>query len=53
MESRIEKLLTPFLEKQKMIEELTNRSFLHSSSKRAYLLLYNTKMNYLKGSKKI
>lgn len=53
MESRIEKLLSPFLEKQKMIEELTNRSFLHSSSKRAYLLLYNTKMNYLKGSKKI
>ena len=51
MESRIEKLLTPFLEKQKMIEELTNRSFLHPSSKRAYLLLYNTKMNYLKGSK--
>jgi serine/threonine-protein kinase HipA len=53
MESRIEKLLAPFLEKQNRIEELTNRSFLHPSSKRAYLLLYNTKMNYLKGSKKI
>jgi serine/threonine-protein kinase HipA len=51
MESRIEKLLAPFLEKQKRIEELTNRSFLHPSSKRAYILLYNTKMNYLKGSK--
>jgi serine/threonine-protein kinase HipA len=51
MESRIEKLLAPFLEKQKMIEELTNRSFLNPSSKRAYILLYNTKMNYLKGSK--
>ena len=51
MESRIEKLLAPFLEKQKIIEELTNRSFLHPSSKRAYILLYNTKMNYLKGSK--
>jgi serine/threonine-protein kinase HipA len=53
MESRIEKLLAPFLEKQKRIEELTNRSFLHPSSKRAYLILYNTKLNHLKGSKKI
>ena len=51
MESRIEKLLAPFLEKQNRIEELTNRSFLNLSSKRAYVLLYNTKMNYLKGSK--
>jgi serine/threonine-protein kinase HipA len=51
MESRIEKLLAPFLEKQSRIEELTNRSFLNPSSKRAYILLYNTKMNYLKGSK--
>ncbi|MFN3907842.1 MAG: type II toxin-antitoxin system HipA family toxin [Flavobacterium sp.] len=49
MENRIEKLLYPFMEKQKMIEELTNRSFLNPSSKRAYLLLYNTKLNYLKG----
>jgi serine/threonine-protein kinase HipA len=44
---RIEKLLTPFLEKQKAVELLTVRSFLDNASKRGYLLMYNTKRNYL------
>lgn len=46
-ENRIDKLLRPFLEKQPMVEVLTNRSFLNDASKRGYLLLYSTKRNYL------
>ncbi len=46
-ESRIEKLLLPFLEKQNMVETLTRRSFLSDASKRGYLLMYETKRNYL------
>ncbi|MBI5219204.1 MAG: HipA domain-containing protein [Bacteroidia bacterium] len=48
-ESRIEKLLQPFLEKQGMVEILVNRSFLNVVSKRGYLLMYNAKRNYLIG----
>ena len=46
-ESRVEKLLQPFLEKQSKVETLVNRSFLNEASKRGYLLMYGTKRNYL------
>lgn len=46
-ESRFEKLLNPFLEKQNSVETLVSRSFLSDASKREYLLLYNTKRNLL------
>ena len=44
---RVEKLLNPFLEKQPFVETLLSRSFLNDANKRAYLLMYNTKQNYL------
>lgn len=47
VESRCAKLLAPFLERQANVEGLINRSFLDAGSKRAYLLHYNTKRNYL------
>jgi len=46
-ETRIEKLLSPFLEKQPLMETLVSRSFLNDANKRGYLLMYNTKRNYL------
>lgn len=46
-ESRIDKLLAPFLEKKPKVEELINHSFLDDKTKRAYLLHYNTRRNYL------
>lgn len=46
-ESRIEKLLNPFLEKQPFVEALVGRSFLNDANKRGYMLLYNMKRNYL------
>jgi len=46
-ETRIEKLLAPFLEKQPFMETLVSRSFLSDANKREYLLMYNTKRNYL------
>lgn len=46
-QSRIEKLLHPFLEKQPFMETLVSRSFLSDANKRGYLLMYNTKQNYL------
>lgn len=47
LESRCTKLVAPFLERQAGVESLVNRSFLDAPSKRAYLLHYNTKRNYL------
>lgn len=47
VESRCTKLLAPFLERQANVESLINRSFLDVPSKKAYLLHYNTKRNYL------
>ncbi|MCJ7446522.1 MAG: HipA domain-containing protein [Bacteroidales bacterium] len=47
LESRIEKILTPFLENQNAVVSLTNRSFLNDSAKRGYLLMYNTRRNLL------
>jgi serine/threonine-protein kinase HipA len=46
-ESRVEKLLHPFLEKQPFMETLVSRSFLSDANKRGYLMMYNTKRNYL------
>jgi serine/threonine-protein kinase HipA len=46
-ESRVEKLLNPFLEKHSFMETLVSRSFLNDTNKRSYLLMYNTKRNYL------
>lgn len=46
-ESRVEKLLNPFLEKQAFVETLVRNSFLTEASKRGYLLMYSTKRNYL------
>lgn len=48
MESRIEKILSPFLEKQILVETLINHSFLSEPNKRAYLLMYHSKRNLLK-----
>ena len=45
--SRIDKLLAPFLEKRPLVESLISRSFLSTANKRGYLLMYNTKRNYL------
>lgn len=47
MESRIDKIIKPFLEKQEIVETLINNSFLNKSCKRGYLIMYNTKRNYL------
>jgi len=46
-ESRFEKLIRPFIEKQPFLETLVNHSFLSDANKRGYLLMYNTKRNYL------
>ena len=46
-ETRVRKISTVFLEKQPMVEVLTSRSFLNVKCKRAYLLHYNTKLNFL------
>ncbi len=46
-EYRIEKLIDPFLQKHPFVEVLVNRSFLKEENKRRYLLMYNTKLNYL------
>jgi len=49
LESRIEKLLSPFIENQTFVKTLINRSFLSEPNKRGYFLMYNTKRNLLKG----
>lgn len=46
-ESRVDKLLNPFLEKQPFVETLVSRSFLAEANKRGYLLMYNTQRNHL------
>ena len=45
--SRVDKLLAPFLEKQEKVEVLVERSFLNEPTKRAYLLGYGAKRNCL------
>jgi serine/threonine-protein kinase HipA len=46
-ESRVDKLLNPFLEKQLLVETLISRSFLAEANKRGYLFMYYTKRNHL------
>ena len=46
-EGRVDKLIDPFLQKQPFMEVLTSRSFLKEENKRGYLLMYNTKRNFL------
>jgi serine/threonine-protein kinase HipA len=46
---RIDKLLAPFLVKQEQVETLISRSFLNEAAKRAYLMHYQTKRNFLNG----
>ncbi len=46
-ESRINKLITPFLERNSSVETLVTRSFLSEPNKRDYLMMYNTRRNYL------
>lgn len=48
-QSRIEKLMTPFLQKQPLMETLLSRSLLTDTNKREYLMMYQTKRNYLLG----
>jgi len=48
-ENRIEKLMGPYLEKQPLMETLIGRSFLTEANKRGYLMMYQTKRNYLLG----
>ncbi len=48
-ENRIEKLMAPYLEKQALMETLISSSFLTEANKRGYLMLYQTKRNYLLG----
>jgi serine/threonine-protein kinase HipA len=47
-EKRRDKILSPYLQVQPMVEELTRRSFLNEKTKRAFLLYYQTKRNQLK-----
>ncbi|MEY4293177.1 MAG: hypothetical protein RIQ61_1575 [Bacteroidota bacterium] len=45
--NRIEKIMAPYLEKQPFMEVLISRSFLNEENKRGYLIMYQTKRNYL------
>lgn len=45
--SRIDKLLSPFLLRQDSVDTLVRHSFLNDSSKKGYILMYNSKRNYL------
>ncbi len=47
IETRMEKLLNLFCERQETVEELTSNSYLSELSKRGYLLYYNTRRNQL------
>lgn len=47
LESRIEKMLMPFLEKQPLVETLINHSFLNENNRRGYWQMYNTRRNSL------
>jgi serine/threonine-protein kinase HipA len=47
LEYRIQKLLEPFLMIQPFVKTLISNSFLNNECKRAYLLMYNTKRNFL------
>lgn len=46
-ESRISKLIAPFLEHQQLLEKLVSNSFLSKSCKKGYLIHYNTRRKNL------
>ena len=46
-ESRVEKLLNPFLHKQTLVEDLVSRSFLNDDGKSIYRFTYDRKRNFL------
>jgi serine/threonine-protein kinase HipA len=46
-ESRIEKLLLPFCERNPLVDEMIQNSFLSDASQRGYLLGYNKRRNLL------
>src|SRR5690606_32638649 len=46
-ESRIEKLLIPFCERNALVDEMIQQSFLSEASQRGYLLAYNRRRNQL------
>ena len=46
-EKRIEKIMAAYIERQPFMEELIGRSFLTEANKRGYLMMYQTKRNYL------
>ncbi|MBI2968216.1 MAG: HipA domain-containing protein [Bacteroidetes bacterium] len=48
-ESRIEKLISPFIEKQPLVETLVKRSFLSDATKGGYMLHYRNRRNQLAG----
>ena len=50
-QKRTKKLFAPFISRQAMVEKLARHSFLNPSSKRAYILDYNTRRNHLNQDK--
>ena len=46
-DSRSEKIISPYLANQDLVKTLISHSFMDDASKRGYLLLYQTKRNYL------
>lgn len=46
-ESRIQKIIAPFLEEQALVDMLIHHSFLNEKSKKAYLLHYRARLNRL------
>jgi serine/threonine-protein kinase HipA len=46
-ENRINKLVSPFLDKHSLMESLISHSFLTEANKRGYLIMYQNKRNYL------
>lgn len=49
LEKRAERIMQPFLERQEIVDQLIERSFLNAESKRGYLHTYQTRRNYLNG----
>ena len=47
VKSRVEKLMAPFIEKQKEVEMLIDHSYLKTQEKRGYFLSYNQRRNFL------
>lgn len=47
VETRIDKLLAPFLEREEKVEALINRSFLDETSKKSYSAYYRQRRNLL------